>query len=213
MRTRTIDNSTYPMLTPDGQPWANTEISFILVDSNGKPTDTFDAVTKERICGKTTVRTDGYGCFSVALFPNNRGEKNTQYYVHVDNTYTNDFKATLLYDLNPISLFDFRLSGDIPTEQEVITIQQYIRNMIDDVNHSTNTTYSSQFIYDAMASLQPYTMVYNGDGTVLVTNSLNSYLVTYNEDGTVDTINDGQSVGTLSYDGQGRYTGITIVPI
>jgi hypothetical protein len=74
-----LNNTGSPLTDVAGNVLSNTVVTFTLVDSQGNPTDTFDATDFARICGSTTATTSSTGEFTVYLWPNDRGTTNTMY--------------------------------------------------------------------------------------------------------------------------------------
>lgn len=124
--TRTIANTGAPLLAPDGTAIANTDVTFTLETLNGDPVDVWDATTYERVVGVITATTDATGVFSVDLWPNNRGNQQTQYLCHVDHPSVRDFRASVDEGESDLTWVAFMAAGTPLTAQELsaLTVAQ-----------------------------------------------------------------------------------------
>lgn len=123
----------------EGNPLENIPISYQLVDANGTPIDTFDAITGELVTSKiTTVYTNAVGKHTASLWPNDRGVTATQYLCIVGSAGTAPVKATLNEgDLSPVRWIDFIANGIPITPAELLVIYQHLAN---DSIHFEDTT-------------------------------------------------------------------------
>lgn len=110
--TRTLNNTGAPLYSPAGVLLANVDVTFTLVDKNGRPTDAWDATTDERVVGVVSATTDASGLFSVALWPNSRGNRLTKYLCHVDYEGVRDFSASVDAGVGALAWVDFMASGE-----------------------------------------------------------------------------------------------------
>lgn len=121
--TRIINNTAAPLVSPDGTPIPGVSIIFTLVDSLGNATTAFDSTTGERVVDKKIVYTDISGIFTVALWPNDRGDVATSYKCEVNLPNVPAFTAALASGATPISWIDFRYAGIIPAAAQISTIE------------------------------------------------------------------------------------------
>ena len=151
MKKRKISTLSQPLLSPDGTILKNMRVAFVLVDENGRPCDTFDYETGERIAGNPVyVRTDVNGEFEVELFPNTRGTTTTFYLVRVLDAEVDDFVAALEDGSSTIDLIAFKYGGVTITPEQYDLLQGYLDRLdelltgvIDDENIRTDKTWSS----------------------------------------------------------------------
>jgi len=84
--TRTLTNAGDPIISADGAPKANAQITFQLVDAKLQPVVLFDAASDggDLVVGDiVSATTDSSGLFSTSLWPNTRGEAQTFYKVRL----------------------------------------------------------------------------------------------------------------------------------
>lgn len=116
----------------EGNPLEGIAISYQLVDANGTPIDTFDALTGELVTSKiTTVYTNAAGRHSATLWPNDRGVITTQYLCTPGVAGMAPFKSTLNSgDLSPVRWINFVANGIPITAGELLVIYQHLANSI-----------------------------------------------------------------------------------
>lgn len=124
--TRSVSNVGYPLVSPNGTILKNTHVIFTLVNSDGVPVDVWDATTHERVVGVVDVTTDINGEFSVALWPNDRGNLATQYLCHVSASGVLDFISSVASGGTTLSWIDFMTNGTPLTPQQVTALNLHI---------------------------------------------------------------------------------------
>ena len=114
LTTRTVTNTGDALVGPDGTVLAGKKITFTLVNANKAPTDAWDVLTGERVAPvKEIATTDAGGLFSVALWPNDRGDRLTYYLCEVNVPYVTPFTAPLPSGaLTALQWIDFKLGGN-----------------------------------------------------------------------------------------------------
>lgn len=131
MKKRKITSVGQPLLKPDGTVLSNVRIIFVLVgETSNNPIDVFDAETGERIAGTVEVVTNNSGEFEVELFPNDKGDVVSSYFVRVNSNYVADFKAALVSGVGSVSFYNFKSLGIAPTAAEISSIQSYIDSQV-----------------------------------------------------------------------------------
>ncbi len=123
---REVNNTGSPLTKPDGTPLKFTQINFVLVNSSGIASDVFDAATGERVIGTTSVMTDASGIFSVQLWPNDRGDAQTQYACAVMYPNAVSFTASLPSGSTPMTWMQLKQSSIPLTPVEVTVLAAYL---------------------------------------------------------------------------------------
>ena len=106
---RTITNAGNQLFSPSGVLLAGVTITLDLVNQSGAPVDVWDAKSKEHVGPiRESVITDNYGEFTIAVWPNSRGNIITKYLCRVHSPGFKPFFAALPEaDLSPIKWVDF----------------------------------------------------------------------------------------------------------
>ena len=87
---RYVNNYSQPFTFPDGKPIVGMRIMFILSNSHGDVIPAVDAETGDIVNNQITAYTDGFGEFSVRLWPNNRSNDDSWYRVLTDSRYVRE---------------------------------------------------------------------------------------------------------------------------
>ena len=124
--TRTLTNNGQPLYAPDGTLLANKRITFTLVTAEGRPTDAWDAHTRERVAGEVSAVTDAGGEFSVELWPNDRGNITTQYQCKVAHPGVKVIQASVVEAVQALEWIEFMLAGAPLTPQEITALEAHI---------------------------------------------------------------------------------------
>lgn len=127
--TRVVNNTGSPLYTPEGVLLANTTITFTLVDFNDTPTGAFDATTGEHVLGDVSVVTDAFGEFSIALWPNDRGDRVTKYVCRVKHPNADRFVSVVPSGVADLSWLDFKLAGTVLTPLEITQLDAHMADV------------------------------------------------------------------------------------
>lgn len=84
LTTITLSNSGSPLHRPDGTVLAGADITFTLVNQSRHPVDAWDNADHSRVGGSISTKTDENGEFSVNLWPNDRGDRQTFYLCEIE---------------------------------------------------------------------------------------------------------------------------------
>lgn len=126
LKTRTLTNAGAPLRSPDGVALAGVRVTFTLSYFNSAR-DVWDAESLERVAGgPVSVTTDAQGEFTVNLWPNSRGNRNTKYLCHVHHPGVVDFAGTIDDVGTPLSWAAFMASGTELTPTEISQLAAYI---------------------------------------------------------------------------------------
>lgn len=118
--TRTITNAGAPLHSPEGELLVGVKIHFQLMDTGGRPSDAWDAVTNERVGGETVVATtDAAGEFTVDLWPNTRGNRTTKYKCRVQFEGFREFSGIVEDVPGELQWVDFMLGGSAMEPQDI----------------------------------------------------------------------------------------------
>jgi len=142
LTTRTLNNTGAPVADPAGTVVpTGTQISFTLVRPPNKKTtgDAWDATTGERVGGTKTVLTDSSGLFSVALWPNDRGNVTTQYLCKVAAPGFVDFLGSMPSGSGSYSWVNFMLSGQPLTPADLSLLDEHIADNTRHLTSAQNT--------------------------------------------------------------------------
>jgi hypothetical protein len=121
--TRTVTNAGAPLHSPEGDLLVGVKIHFQLMDTGGRPSDAWDAVSNERVGGETVVATtDAAGEFTVDLWPNTRGNRATKYKCRVQFEGFREFSGIVEDVPGELQWVDFMLSGSSMEPQDVSAI-------------------------------------------------------------------------------------------
>jgi len=121
--TRTLTNAGAPLYSPDGDLLVGVKIHFQLMDTGGRPSDAWDAITNERVGGDVKVATtDTAGEFSVDLWPNTRGNRVTKYKCRVQFEGFREFSGVVEDVPGELQWVDFMLSGSSMEPQDISAI-------------------------------------------------------------------------------------------
>lgn len=94
--TRTLTNAGDALCGPNGVALDGVNITFTLVADLDQATAVWDATTHERVTsGPITVTTAAGGFFSVALWPNSRGNVPSTYLCKVDHRSVPPFRGSV----------------------------------------------------------------------------------------------------------------------
>lgn len=119
MITRIVTNAGQPLVDGFGTPQAGARIQFYLVNEAGKPTDSWDTVSGERVIpGPVEVLTDASGEFTVSLWPTSRGDRILYWWCRVSSKDVEDFMAPLADGEGSVSWIVFQAGGSAPTPQQ-----------------------------------------------------------------------------------------------
>jgi hypothetical protein len=125
--TREINNTGDPLCSPAGSLLAAVEITFLLVGSNDRPADAWDAVSGERVAPLAiTETTDEGGLFSASLWPNDRGSEATFYLCTVAGYPSMAFRAALASGTAPISWIQFMAQGSPLSPTDLSALQDFL---------------------------------------------------------------------------------------
>ena len=133
MVTREVNNTNSPLLNTKGEPYANVEVLFTLVDSKGNMADAYDLITHERFGGTVKTKTDTAGCFTINLWPTSRADRNIYYRVYVNATGYKDFITSLQEGVDPIDFAEFKEFGRPAQPPEDNLIQKtldYMKSLV-----------------------------------------------------------------------------------
>lgn len=126
LKTRTLTNAGAPLRSPDGVALAGVRVTFTLSYFNSAR-DVWDAESLERVAGEpVSVTTDAQGEFTVNLWPNSRGNRNTKYLCHVHHPGVVDFAGTIDDVGAPLSWAAFMAGGTELTPTEISQLAAYI---------------------------------------------------------------------------------------
>lgn len=220
MLTRKITNAGQPIINPDGTPLSNVTIKFILVGEDGQPVDVFDATSKEQVVGLVTVKTDENGEFEVDLYPNQNGDKISQYHVKFYTDYVQDFTAVLeAGDYSDLSFVDFKMLGVAITPEQIDMLEEYLADITEYVEANAVAgpagPQGSQGVQgvpgpNGYQILNAASVTYNIDGTInTFVEDGKTYTFTYNIDGSTNTITDGTDTLTINYNIDGSINTVT----
>lgn len=99
------------------------KIHFQLMDTGGRPSDAWDAVSNERVGGETVVATtDAAGEFTVDLWPNTRGNRTTKYKCRVQFEGFREFSGIVEDVPGELQWVDFMLGGSAMEPQDMSAI-------------------------------------------------------------------------------------------
>ena len=129
--TRTLTNAGAPLYSPDGDLLVGVKIHFQLMDTGGRPSDAWDATTRQRVGGDVIVATtDAAGVFSVPLWPNTRGNRATKYKCRVQFDGFREFSG-IVEDVPGVLLWvDFMLGGAVMAAQDMSAIAAAIASHV-----------------------------------------------------------------------------------
>lgn len=129
--TRTLTNAGAPLHSPEGDLLGGVQIHFQLMDIGGRPSDAWDAISNERVGGETViVTTDAAGEFSVDLWPNTRGNRETKYKCRVQFEGFREFSGVIEDVPGELQWAEFMLAGSSMEPQDMSAIAAAITNHI-----------------------------------------------------------------------------------
>lgn len=135
LTTRNLTNVGDPLVNIHGDPLVGIKIHFYLVDAKSKKhTSTFDALTGERVVGTYSATTDASGEFTIALWPNDRGNTNTRYLCHVEAENVADIYGVVTTGVGSMLWIDFYEAG-VPLTPAQLTL--LLTHIADDSRHLT----------------------------------------------------------------------------
>ncbi len=114
------------LLTVDGLPIANTVVSFTLVNNKALPTNSFDAITFDRVYGSKTATTDASGNFTISLYENSKLIDITYYLVTTDMLNDVPFMAALLEGATALDWLEFKANGEALTPATLLIYEAYV---------------------------------------------------------------------------------------
>lgn len=121
--TRTLTNAGAPLHSPEGDLLGGVQIHFQLMDMGGRPSDAWDAISNERVGGETViVTTDAAGEFSVDLWPNTRGNRETKYKCRVQFEGFREFSGVIEDVPGELQWAAFMLAGSSMEPQDMSAI-------------------------------------------------------------------------------------------
>ncbi len=127
---RTITNAGNQLFSPSGVLLAGVTITLDLVNQSGAPVDVWDAKSKEHVGPiRESVITDNYGEFTIAVWPNSRGNIITKYLCRVHSPGFKPFFAALPEaDLSPIKWVDFMANSQPLTAAEMNPMNSHLND-------------------------------------------------------------------------------------
>lgn len=129
--TRTLTNAGAPLHSPDGDLLGGVQIHFQLMDIGGRPSDAWDAISNERVGGETViVTTNAAGEFSVDLWPNTRGNRETKYKCRVQFEGFREFSGVIEDVPGELQWAAFMLAGSSMEPQDMSAIAAAITSHI-----------------------------------------------------------------------------------
>ena len=129
--TRTLTNAGAPLHSPEGDLLGGVQIHFQLMDIGGRPSDAWDAISNERVGGETViVTTDAAGEFSVDLWPNTRGNRETKYKCRVQFEGFREFSGVIEDVPGELQWAEFMLAGSSMEPQDMSAIAAAITSHI-----------------------------------------------------------------------------------
>ena len=129
--TRTLTNAGAPLHSPEGDLLGGVQIHFQLMDMGGRPSDAWDAISNERVGGETViVTTDAAGEFSVDLWPNTRGNRETKYKCRVQFEGFREFSGVIEDVPGELQWAAFMLAGSSMEPQDMSAIAAAITSHI-----------------------------------------------------------------------------------
>ena len=129
--TRTLTNAGAPLHSPEGDLLGGVQIHFQLMDMGGRPSDAWDAISNERVGGETViVTTDAAGEFSVDLWPNTRGNRETKYKCRVQFEGFREFSGVIEDVPGELQWAAFMLAGSSMEPQDMSAIAEAITSHI-----------------------------------------------------------------------------------
>ncbi len=129
--TRTLTNAGAPLHSPEGDLLGGVRIHFQLMDMGGRPSDAWDAISNERVGGETViVTTDAAGEFSVDLWPNTRGNRETKYKCRVQFEGFREFSGVIEDVPGELQWAAFMLAGSSMEPQDMSAIAEAITSHI-----------------------------------------------------------------------------------
>lgn len=114
------------LLTVDGLPIANTEVSFSLVDRKALPTSSFDATTFDRVYGSKSVVTDVSGNFTISLYENTKLVDVTGYLVKVNIPNDAPFIASLAEGVAALDWLEFKAGGSVVEPAQLLILTEFM---------------------------------------------------------------------------------------
>lgn len=142
MVTRTLNNTDGPITSPSGAALASKQVIFQLVDfEKRQPVSLFDAATggEEYVVGTPiTATTDAIGVFSVALWPNTRGERATLYKVSLPGTTIKPFYISVAEGVGPITLIQAKAAVEAVAPQTLSLFEALLNNILEVVGTATS---------------------------------------------------------------------------
>ena len=129
--TRTLTNTGAPLHSPEGELLGGVQIHFQLMDMGGRPSDAWDAISNERVGGETViVTTDAAGEFSVDLWPNTRGNRETKYKCRVQFEGFREFSGVIEDVPGDLQWAAFMLAGSSMEPQDMSAVAAAITSHI-----------------------------------------------------------------------------------
>lgn len=129
--TRTLTNTGAPLHSPEGGLLGGVQIHFQLMDMGGRPSDAWDAISNERVGGETViVTTDAAGEFSVELWPNTRGNRETKYKCRVQFEGFREFSGVIEDVPGDLQWAAFMLAGSSMEPQDMSAVASPITSHI-----------------------------------------------------------------------------------
>lgn len=139
--TRTLVNTGNPLITPDGELYANKTVTFQLVKAdNQRPISLFDATNGEFIVGELiTATTDEAGLFSQPLWPNTRGGDATYYLVSMPESSAKSFLIRVTAGSGSMLLIDAKAGVlPVPPAQTLTLFEALLASISAIVEQATN---------------------------------------------------------------------------
>ena len=163
--TRTLTNTGAPLHSPEGGLLGGVQIHFQLMDMGGRPSDAWDAISNERVGGETViVTTDAAGEFSVELWPNTRGNRETKYKCRVQFEGFREFSGVIEDVPGDLQWAAFMLAGSSMEPQDMSAVASAITSHINAAD--PHTQYAKEADLGGAAGLD----VGNTAGTVAAGN-------------------------------------------
>ena len=143
LKLRTVNNAGAPLVDSSGAILTGVAISFILTNKWGVATDTWDALTGERVLSVVKTVTTSFGPtdldptalpageFTIDLWPTSRSVAGDESYytVEVDSPAVANFTAALLDDVNPIAWIALKNSKYVLSSAELSAFAAHIQDI------------------------------------------------------------------------------------
>lgn len=150
--TRILNNTGDALCDSSGTVLSGVTITFQLVDVTGHPTDVWDAISGERVAPvKESVVTDASGEFTIDLWPNDRGHKETMYLCIVRSKGVESFMGAIASSVDDLLWIDFMAQGVplTPSQLNQLAVLNGLTASATELNYSVGVTSPIQNQLDA----------------------------------------------------------------